>query len=655
MKPRIGLGRSIRFEGQRDYPLTIGEAWRLLADTDHMNRALGFPPVDVSPSADAGGSFARQARARFWGVVPVRWKEYPFDWVHEHRWAVRREFEGGPFREVEIAAEIEPLAGAARSGKERAGDGVRVKVAFSFLPAGLTGRLLARRVGPRSVESILRYCDDYVARRSTENAGELPATRARPEVDRERLERGLERLVRAPVRSELLPRLRRRIVEGTDEQVLRVRPYEVADVWTVDRLEVLRLFLHATRAGLFDLRWELMCPACRVPKGEVDSLGALPDRFHCETCGIDYETDFDRRVELRFSVSPALRAARDDTYCVGSPMRTPHVLAQLLVVPGETRELTLTTPEPLWLRALGGMQTLALLPATGPATTFESRATAVPASPAPAERRIRLAHERGMWAIADGPEGASEQPLLEGVRFLAGRDVLALTNRTPEPLVAVLERDAWTAQAATAAEVTSLQEFRDLFSSEVLAPRQEVGVSHMALLFTDLKGSTSLYEGIGDAPAYGRVNRHFDFLKEKIALHRGAIVKTIGDAVMGAFVRMEDALAAALEIQAGMEEWCRERGIDPPLVLKAGLHHGPVIAVNANERLDYFGRTVNIAARLGAESGGGEVILMREAFEEPVVRAALEGWLLHMERFNARLRGIESEQELVRLRPVGPG
>ena len=64
----------------------------------------------------------------------------------------------------------------------------------------------------------------------------------------------------------------------------------------------------------------------------------------------------------------------------------------------------------------------------------------------------------------------------------------------------------------TAAKVTAMKEFRHMFSSEVLAPGNQVGVENIAFLFTDLLGSTVFYEEVGDAQAYGQVRRHFEFL-----------------------------------------------------------------------------------------------------------------------------------------------
>ena len=150
----------------------------------------------------------------------------------------------------------------------------------------------------------------------------------------------------------------------------------------------------------------------------------------------------------------------------------------------------------------------------------------------------------------------------------------------------------------------------------MLAPGQQHAIRHIALVFSDLRGSTRLYEGIGDAAAYSRVNRHFDFIRETVARLDGTVVKTLGDGVMCAFSQLDDALEAALTMQEQVTAWCESQEIDPPLVLKLGVHVGPVIAMTANDRLDYFGRTVNVAARLGDQSRGGDVVLLREVLDQ---------------------------------------
>lgn len=594
--------------------MSVAEAWRLLADTNHLNHGIGLPAVDFSPLDGAGG-FTRRAQATAFRVVRVKWKEYPFDWVRERSYKVRREFQSGPVAVLEGGVELQPQ-----------GDRVRVRAFADFTPANWTGRL-AWRMGTATVDGVLAFCDHYLARRAAGKADPIPVPAERPQVDEARLDRLLARLAEAPVRRELLPLLRERVLEGSDDQVAGVRPYTLAASWGVDGHEVLRLLLHATRAGLFELRWEVMCPYCRVPKAEVPTLSQLPDRFHCETCGIAYDLEFDQRVELRFTVHPSVRQAVDSIYCIGGPLRTPHVVAQQYLRPHEERQVEVELTRPLRLRAVAGSHRLELEP--GP---DRSR---------PAELKITYAD--GRWS---GPHSLVEPE--KGALLVPGGAALRLRNQTGGTLLAVLEEVEWSGEATTAAQVTALQEFRDLFSAEVLAPGQRLAVRDISLLFSDLKGSTSLYEGVGDSAAYSRVNRHFEFIRVKVGEHRGAIVKTMGDAVMGAFHSFADAAAAALSIQRGIAAWCEEQEIRPPLTIKLGVHHGPLIAVSANDRLDYFGRTVNVAARLWAESEGADIVFLRDVFEELEPGSELRS--LPSERLRTRLRGVEGERDLVRVR-----
>ena len=164
-----------------------------------------------------------------------------------------------------------------------------------------------------------------------------------------------------------------------------------------------------------------------------------------------------------------------------------------------------------------------------------------------------------------------------------------------------MERLAWSDQAATAAEVTALQCFRDLFSEEALRPGERISVGSLTILFTDLCGSTRLYKEVGDAPAFGLVMGHFDLLLEAIATEEGAVVKTIGDAVMTVFRRPVGAVRAILRVQQALAIAPGKLG---DLQLKAGMHYGPCIAVTLNDKLDYFGSTVNIASRLEHLSEG---------------------------------------------------
>jgi adenylate cyclase len=603
----------IRYEQERHYAMSVGEAWRILADTDHLNRSIGLPAVEFSP-LEGGDPLVRQARAKAFGAITLRWKEYPFDWVRERRYAVRREFESGPIDWLEGGIELAPTEG-----------GVTVKSYANFTPANVTGRFLWR-LGRAPVKALLDFCDLYLSRKAAGKADPAPVPKVRTPVDLGRLDAMLEQLGRAPVQHELIPLLRERILEGSDDQLTSIRPFALADVWAADRLDVLRLLLHAARAGLFEFRWELMCPSCRVPKAEAGTMAEIPPRFHCDTCGISYATDVEQRVELRFSINPAVRRAAHEVYCIGGPLRMPHIIAQQYIGPHEDRRVDVELAEPLLLRTIGGGHQLPL--AQCPPS---SRVT-----------EVKLTYAGGRWV---GPHSLVEADCLtvpEGA-------VVTLRNQTEGAVLAVLESLEWTRDATTAGEVIALQDFRDLFGSEMLAPRRHLAMQHVALLFSSVADSTALYERLGDAAAYGMIDRHFDFIKENVAHADGTLVKTIGDGTMCAFNRAEDALEAAIAIQRGLGPWCEAQQLDPPLTLKLGLHDGPVIAATANDRLDYLGRTANLAAWLRDESRGGDVVLLPQTLEQLEASSLEDRADVALERFEPVARGRDSEAQLVRV------
>ena len=85
------------------------------------------------------------------------------------------------------------------------------------------------------------------------------------------------------------------------------------------------------------MRWDLLCPRCRVAKAVVNGLDELPTGAHCSTCNIDYGREFTQNVELSFEPAPGNRLVEFGEYCLFGPMSPPHVKAQIIVAPGQTR------------------------------------------------------------------------------------------------------------------------------------------------------------------------------------------------------------------------------------------------------------------------------------------------------------------------------
>jgi class 3 adenylate cyclase len=171
------------------------------------------------------------------------------------------------------------------------------------------------------------------------------------------------------------------------------------------------------------------------------------------------------------------------------------------------------------------------------------------------------------------------------------------------------------------------------------------------VLFTDLVGSTAMYSRAGDAPAFRIVTDHFARIRAVFDRYGGAIVKTIGDAVMGVFYDPAACLQAALELDGCVRDLKHE---GEPLRLRVGFHYGPCIAMRANERLDYFGTTVNLAARLEAQAGAGDVVLAAAVAARSDVAGVISGALRKSHAELVAVKGFSRAVEVVRILEAQP-
>jgi class 3 adenylate cyclase len=192
------------------------------------------------------------------------------------------------------------------------------------------------------------------------------------------------------------------------------------------------------------------------------------------------------------------------------------------------------------------------------------------------------------------------------------------------------------------------QTFQDLFRAEVFQDAEGFGIKDVTILFTDLKSSTQLYQKIGDLNAYALVREHYGVLNTAIMNQHGAVVKTIGDAIMANFTRPVEAVAAALEMLNGLRQLNRSSA-HGGLVLKIGIHKGAAISVTLNNRIDYFGSTVNIASRVQGSAGGNEIFLTQEIYSSPGVVGLLEKHGCQIESTMIHLKGIEQQVKIYRV------
>jgi len=600
-------------EARETFAVAPEALWPLLADTDRINQVIGLPPVRFRP-VEVEGQPALEGEYRWHGLPLARWIEHAFEWEAPRHYSVRRDYLSGLLRRIDCGVELIPRQG-----------GTEVRVWAEIVPRNVLGDVLARWIiAPRSTSGVLAQCRTFTRYLAGEAAAPFPQLAATGQGAAGRLEVLADRLVRGGRDHALVERLCRHVQAAPENEVAGMRPFELADQWGEDRRAVLALCLHATSIGMLDLSWHVLCPNCRITKAEYTTLRSLQEQAHCDTCQMRYDVDFDHLVEVRFCVAPSIRDVTRDVYCIGGPLNSPHVLAQTTLAPGVANTLRLALePGAYRLRALAG-------------PSAELRAVPAGAVPPP------------FALTADGltPTFAELSP---------GDAELSVENRGDAEAVVMIETATWQDTAATGAIVGTVPEFRNLFSAEVLAPGLEVRIQRLGFLFTDLAGSTALYERVGDARAFRLVQEHFAILAEVVEAHRGAIVKTVGDAIMAVFPTAADAVEAAVLIQREIRRLDARGAVDPARLVRVGVHEGPCVAVTLNGRLDYFGTTVNTAARIEHESHGGGVTVSAEAYRDPESARRLAGLPVRVEPFVTRLRGLSDATQLYRILPLWEG
>ena len=434
--------------------------------------------------------------------------------------------------------------------------------------------------------------------------------------------------------------------QGLDRELCRLNALDFAKKNDLDEEIVIAAFLHAARLGLFELSWNVLCPGCG---GVLDAAASLKSvhqyEYACALCAAGYEPTLDEMVEVTFTVSPRVRkiAAHDPTqlpppeYCRqmfwSSGVDLPEdafermmeeVTLELIELPaGEKALLSLTLPAEF---------VIVFDPVTHTAQFID-----VKGEPTKERQSLALVFNRSQTPTAT-------------VTMRPGPLRLTLDNRTDMRLVpgvyvagqALHDMLGNRKRFVTAKRLLTNQTFRDIYRTDTLDVDQRLKITSLTFLFTDLKGSTDLYERVGDLVAFDIVKEHFRVLHEIIATESGAVVKTIGDAVMATFATPDRAIAAALRMREAMRALNEQRkGED--LLLKIGIHEGPCLAVTLNDRQDFFGQTVNIAARVQALAVSRSILATESVVDNPLASELLQSDGIKPTARRLPVRGIAEE------------
>jgi class 3 adenylate cyclase len=572
-----------------EVPAAPDVLWPLLADLSRLNRALALPRMTF---VEKDG--VRWGSARYTGVMH-EWQEVPWNWVAGRWYELVRVYRRGSMRALHGIYDLQPTP-----------TGTRVSIYYGVVPSSrifdLGLKLNFGSMGRAYKRLLPQVAEDAKRTPAAPECLRVPPPKLAPEVVA-RLDKLAQTLTSHGLDEKLVRQLVDWIGSATDEELERIRVRERARVWSLDEDELLRVFLHATRTGLLDLSWDVICPHCRGVRDASGQLSSLPTSGQCDACGIAFGTDSPDAVEITFHAHPSIRPIERGIYCSAEPVHKPHIHAQQTVQPGERTAITL------------------------------------PVRPGKYRMRVR-GDMRGAWLeVADGAPDTlswSSQDLPDPARLAPG-GTLELVNAGDKPCTFVVETAVWLELALRPGRLLSFQEFRDLFSDEYLGSGVQLAVGEQTILFTDLVGSTAMYAERGDPAAFVEVKKHFDAVFAIIAKHRGAVVKTIGDAVMGAFNEPLDALKAARAIN---DAFPPGRGPNS-LKLRASLNSGTCIAVRLNSAIDYFGHTVNLAAKLQSLAEAWQIAMS----ETTAAALGVSDWLVgqggSLDEHTIQLKGID--------------
>jgi class 3 adenylate cyclase len=449
----------------------------------------------------------------------------------------------------------------------------------------------------------------------------------------------------------IVSRLEAIVRSGDDDALFRINPIKFATDKNVADTEAIDLFLHATAVGLVEMNWMLLCPTCSCVVESFGAMNKLHDRYHCHLCRTDIEAKLDDYIAVTFTVSPQIRSIKFHQPAELTPSE--HCFCYVLSREGKlpdgdafadmwgriTRAVSYLQP---WSTTRFDVDVeLGLLIGWDTQRDVGFGFAVDRSAPNNGLLRVRLSDDDC------DPNAGTVVPgkITIDVENTTSRRVLfGITNLPPDYDLQHPPLDF--SSVLTGGRLLTTQTFRNLFRSQVIEATEGIGVRDITLLFTDLKGSTGLYDRIGDLNAYSQVQRHFERLMDVTIRHRGAVIKTIGDAVMAAFLKPEDAVGAALEMRKVIEQFNETRP-NRDFILKIGMHRGTSIAVTLNDRLDYFGQTVNIASRIQHLAEGDEICLTEDVFSSTGVESLLSPYPVKYDR--AGLKGVAQELAVYRV------
>lgn len=603
--------------------------WPLLADTRRLHEALDMPRYEVSFEPE--GETRKRVAKSVTGARALEWEEAPFEWVAGQWWRFDRRFTKGPLARF----------GATLYLRKSAGGGTLAQYALSAEPSGLIGSTLLS-------SGYLRRAGDAFVERAEEIDNFLAGARATPfpPIDpaklldsRAAIDGFAAAMADSPFSHGVGAELAGVVAQAPAAEVEELRVRRLARMLDVSERAAAELCLLAADVGLLRRRLVVLCPRCRQPVLEASTLAALPERARCEADAIDFAVDLAVNVEALFAPSLEARPEARGVFCASGPMTAPHVLIQQRLEPGERRAFPYA--------ARSGGYRVRIEPADGRVAAVGAAAGGASgdAAPAPAPgapaSRADMAIDYGggpfpvIAAVASGAAFGGDSP--DGA--------VVFENHTGQPRLICLERREWRADALTAAELSPLQAYREIFPDD--APTQAMRAGRITFTAFSLSEAASLFTAHPERDAVERLDGFFAAIAESARARNGGLIRSIGERGLGAFLDPSDAARFALDVRDLAATWLpaageTERGArseeepsdgdaspqSPPKepssgpAIGVGVAAGRAMALNRGRRFDYAGLAPLLAERLAEAAAPGEIAVMADLMRHAALAEA---------------------------------
>ncbi|EMO60480.1 adenylate/guanylate cyclase catalytic domain protein [Leptospira borgpetersenii serovar Pomona str. 200901868] len=581
--------------------IKVETLWPWLIDTSSFNKRIGIPEMKFVEKE--GKLFGRSKNA---GIL-MEWEEIPWEWEYCKELNNARIYKKGLARYVRSRYILEKLSE----------NKTKLIVYFGWIPKGFLGKLILlfemKRLYQNYRKGLSGVLEDINARKKDESPifnFNKNLKEAAPISENLKLKQIKTNLIREGIDPDLIDRVIHYILFEDENELYRIRIKKLTFEWTLPLETLLALFLHGCKQGLFTLSWDVICPHCRGVRSELFNLGDVPLKDSCDVCGIDFESTKLNTIEVTFHIHPSIRKIQKRYFCAAEPATKAHIWFQRTVQPGKEYVTNLLLNEGIFRLRVAGKKRYNLL-------KLQSSSS-----------------DHFRWAADQLEEKLTAKPM----------PTAQIYNTEKSPRIFIIEERKEDSISLRPAELFNFQDFRDLFTEQAIASDLQLDIGVQTILFTDIVGSTRFYIAEGDSGAFKEVREHFVQVFRIIKEHKGAVVKTIGDAVMASFSSPLHSLLASIELQKVFQISPENR-----IQIRVSVHLGQCLAVNLNSNIDYFGNTVNYASKLQGITEAGEITFSEAIFRDEEIRNHLKTTGMKVKRVPFKLPWFQKEDSVYKL------